>query len=232
MTKADSQGVTQTILIADDEPELLAHHCQAAGFCTATASDGRTALAKARQMLPSMVVLDLMLPELDGEEVCRALKADAGTRQIPILVFSAKAEEQDRVRSFELGADDHVTKPCSPREIILRVKSILRRTNETLKPIEVIQQDDLRLDCARHMVFVQDRVVNLTITEFRLLRILMEQPGRVHSREALVSEAWGTDSNVNLRAVDTHMRRLRGKLRKCAPMLKTIRGVGYRFMSD
>jgi two-component system phosphate regulon response regulator PhoB len=227
--------MAETILIVDDEAdvcELLAYQCQKAGFRAATAADGRAALEKARQMLPSLLVLDLMLPGMEGGEVCRTLKADPRTRHIPILMLTARAEEVDRVLGLELGADDYVTKPFSPREVILRIKSILRRIKGEEKPAEVLQQGDLRLDLARHEVAVKGKPVDLTATEFKLLATLMERRGRVQTREVLLSDVWGYAPDMDTRTVDTHMRRLRDKLGRCASMVETVRGVGYRLSAS
>ena len=224
--------MAETILIADDEPDvcdLLAYQCQKAGFRTVIAVDGKAALEKARQLLPSLLVLDLMLPEVEGGEVCRTLKADARTRHIPILMLTAKAEEVDRVLGLELGADDYVTKPFSPREVLLRIKSILRRIKGDEKPKEVLQQGEIKVDLARHEVSVRGKSVDLTITEFKLLTTLMERRGRVQSREVLLSDVWGYAPDMDTRTVDTHMRRLRDKLGKAASHVETVRGVGYRF---
>jgi two-component system phosphate regulon response regulator PhoB len=176
------------------------------------------------------VVLDLMLPEVEGTDVCKRLKAEAKTAQIPILMLTAKAEEVDRVLGLELGADDYVTKPFSPREVVLRIKSILRRAQGEAEPAEVLKIGDIVVDRAKHEVTVKNKPVELTATEFKLLAMLMERRGRVQSRDRLLTDVWGYEGDVDTRTVDTHVRRLREKLGKAADCIETIRGVGYRFV--
>ncbi|MBI5686531.1 MAG: response regulator transcription factor [Verrucomicrobia bacterium] len=222
----------ESILIVDDEQDvldLLAYHLQRAGYKVLTARDGATALQKARDQMPALVVLDLMLPEVEGTEVCKRLKADAKTAHIPILMLTAKAEEVDRVLGLELGADDYVTKPFSPREVVLRVKSILRRAQGEVESAEVLKLGDIVVDRAKHVVTVKNKPVELTTTEFKLLAMLMERRGRVQSRDRLLTDVWGYEGDVDTRTVDTHVRRLREKLGKAADCIETIRGVGYRF---
>lgn len=223
----------ESILIVDDEQDvldLLAYHLQRAGYKVFTARDGATALQKAREQLPALVVLDLMLPEVEGTDVCKRLKAEAKTAQIPILMLTAKAEEVDRVLGLELGADDYVTKPFSPREVVLRIKSILRRAQGEAEPAEVLKIGDIVVDRAKHEVTVKNKPVELTATEFKLLAMLMERRGRVQSRDRLLTDVWGYEGDVDTRTVDTHVRRLREKLGKAADCIETIRGVGYRFV--
>ncbi|MBI5817755.1 MAG: winged helix-turn-helix domain-containing protein [Verrucomicrobia bacterium] len=222
----------ESILIVDDEQDvldLLAYHLQRAGFKVLTARDGSVALQKARDHMPVLVVLDLMLPEVEGTEVCKRLRADPKTAHIPILMLTAKAEEVDRVLGLELGADDYVTKPFSPREVVLRVKSILRRAQGEAEPAEVLKFGDIVVDSAKHEVTVKNKPVELTATEFKLLATLMERRGRVQSRDRLLNDVWGYEGDVDTRTVDTHVRRLREKLDKAADCIETIRGVGYRF---
>jgi DNA-binding response OmpR family regulator len=224
--------MSETILIVDDEPdvlELLVYQLRKAGYKTLSALDGVTALQKARNELPALIVLDLMLPKLDGGEVCRQLKADPRTAPIPIVMLTAKAEEVDRIVGLELGADDYLTKPFSPRELILRVKRILARATGPTRPAEVLKQGELTLDSAKHMVTVKGRPVELTATEFRLLATLMERRGRVQTRDRLLSDVWGYEGDMDTRTVDTHVRRLREKLGPAAEAIETVRGVGYRF---
>lgn len=224
--------MADTILIVDDEQDvldLLVYHLQRAGYKPLAARDGATAIQKARDHMPSLVVLDLMLPEVEGTEVCKRLKADAKTAHIPILMLTAKAEEVDRVLGLELGADDYVTKPFSPREVVLRVKSILRRAQGDAEPAEVLKFGDVTVDRGKHEVAVKSKVVDLTATEFKLLATLMERRGRVQSRDRLLTDVWGYEGDVDTRTVDTHVRRLREKLGRAADCIETIRGVGYRF---
>lgn len=222
----------ESVLVVDDEQDvldLLVYNLQKAGFKTIAARDGAAALQKARENLPAMVVLDLMLPQMDGLEVCKRLKADAKTGSIPILMLTAKAEEMDRVVGLELGADDYVTKPFSPREVVLRVKSILRRAKGEAKPAEVLKFGDLTVNLAKHEASVKDKVIELTATEFKLLAMLMERRGRVQTRDRLLTDVWGYEGDIDTRTVDTHVRRLREKLGKAADFIETVRGVGYRF---
>lgn len=224
--------MAETILIVDDEPdvlELLLFHLQRAGYKTATARDGAAALQKARDTLPALILLDLMLPHVDGVEVCKRLKADPKTAHIPIIMLTAKAEEVDRIIGLELGADDYVTKPFSPREVVLRVKSILRRAKADAEPVEVIKFADIVVNSAKHAVTVKGKPIELTATEFKLLATLMERRGRVQTRDRLLADVWGYEGDVDTRTVDTHVRRLREKLGKAADCIETIRGVGYRF---
>jgi two-component system phosphate regulon response regulator PhoB len=222
----------ELILIVDDEPDvldLLVYNLQKAGYKTITARDGASALQKARDEVPSLIVLDLMLPQMDGTEVCRHLKAEPKTAHIPIIMLTAKAEEVDRVVGLELGADDYVTKPFSPREIALRVKGVLRRASGKSTPAEILKFADITVDIAKHEVTLKGKVVDLTATEFKLLTTLLERRGRVQSRDRLLTDVWGYEGDVDTRTVDTHMRRLREKMGKAADYVETVRGVGYRF---
>lgn len=220
------------ILIIEDEKDivnLLSYHFRQAGYNVSTALNGFEGLQKAKKEKPSIIILDLMLPELDGEDVCRALKADPLTKSIPILMLTAKSEEVDRIIGFELGADDYVTKPFSPRELVLRVKAILRRRESTLESQRIIEIEDLLIDLDRHQVFLQKEPVYLTSTEFKLLFELVSNRGRVQTREMLLNKVWGYTYEGYARTVDTHIRRLRDKLRDKGDWIETIRGVGYRF---
>jgi phosphate regulon transcriptional regulator PhoB len=224
--------MADTILIVDDEQDvldLLVYNLQKAGFRITTARDGAAALQKVRDEMPSLIILDLMLPQLDGTEVCKQLKADSKTAPIPIIMLTAKAEEVDRVVGLELGADDYVIKPFSPREMVLRVKTVLRRASGKAAPAEVLKFADLTVNIAKHEVSHKGKVVELTATEFKLLAMLMERRGRVQSRDRLLTDVWGYEGDVDTRTVDTHMRRLREKLGKAADYIETVRGVGYRF---
>ncbi len=226
--------MAEIVLIVDDEAdvaELVVYNLQKAGFKTITARDGPAALRKARDEAPSLIVLDWMLPGLDGSEVCRQLKADPKTRTIPVIMLTAKADEVDRIVGLELGADDYVTKPFSPRELVLRVKTILRRTQGETPSAEVMKIQDLTVDKARHEARVKGKAVDLTVTEFKLLTTLMERRGRVQTRDRLLSDVWGYEGDMDTRTVDTHVRRLREKLASCSDYIETVRGVGYRFVS-
>jgi two-component system phosphate regulon response regulator PhoB len=225
--------VKAKILVVDDEPdalELIAFNLKTAGLDVVTASDGEAALQLARSHQPDLVLLDLMLPEVDGLEVCKILRRDPATSAIPIIMVTAKAAEMDRVLGLELGADDYVTKPFSPRELVLRVKNLLRRRQAAEAKTDRITAGDLMIDVPRHLVTVQGRAVELTATEFRLLSVLAQRRGRVQSREQLLRDVWDYESLIDTRTVDTHMRRLREKLGPAARYLDTVRGVGYRFL--
>lgn len=224
----------QKILIVDDEPdalELVAFNMKEAGYEVATAGNGEDALTQARALLPQLIVLDLMLPEIDGLEVCKLLRRDPRTSGIPIVMLTAKAAEIDRVLGLELGADDYVTKPFSPRELVLRVKRLLRAAPAEEKPVR-IQWKDLCIDTERHEVTVKGKTVDLTATEFKLLAVLAQRRGRVQSREQLLQDVWEYDNLIDTRTVDVHMRRLREKLGAAAQYLDTVRGVGYRFVGE
>jgi DNA-binding response OmpR family regulator len=223
----------EKILVVDDEPDaldLIQFNLKGAGYDVVTAADGAEALKKARASQPSLVVLDVMLPEVDGLEVCKTLRREPATASIPIIMLTAKAGEIDRVLGLELGADDYLTKPFSPRELVLRVKALLRRRPSSEPQQERIDFRDLVIDIPRHEVLVDGKAVQLTATEFKLLNVLIERRGRVQSRDALLRDVWEYDSLIDTRTVDTHMRRLRDKLGSAARYLDTVRGVGYRFV--
>ena len=196
------------------------------------ALDGPSGLERAKKERPDLIILDLMLPGMDGKDVCRAIKSNSLTQSIPILMLTAKTEEMDRVIGFELGADDYVTKPFSPRELILRVKAILRRKESPLDDQQVIQIDDLLIDRERHRVTIKDRSVHLTHTEFKLLVELVSRRGRIQTREHLLNKVWGYTYEGYARTVDTHIRRLREKLGSCGDYIETLRGIGYRFREE
>ena len=198
----------------------------------AQAADGAEALKKARLTQPDLIVLDLMLPEVDGLEVCKILRREPSTASIPVLMLTAKAAEIDRVLGFELGADDYVTKPFSPRELVLRVKRLLQRRQSGDEMGEIIQVEELFIDIPKHMAMVKGRKLDLTATEFKLLALLAQRRGRVQSRDQLLRDVWGYDNIIDTRTVDTHMRRLREKLGHAAKYLDTVRGIGYRFLDE
>jgi two-component system phosphate regulon response regulator PhoB len=225
----------KSILIIEDEKDivdLIAYHLKQSGFSILTAMDGASGLELAKKEHPSLIILDLMLPEMDGKDVCRALKANPNTQSIPILILTAKAEEVDRVIGFELGADDYVTKPFSPRELVLRVKAIQRRKETPDERDKTILVGDLLIDIDRHQVFVKKKPISLTSTEFKLLVELITNRGRVQTRERLLDKVWGYTYEGYARTVDTHIRRLREKLGSFGDSIETIRGVGYRFREE
>jgi len=219
------------ILIIEDEPDVVdlidLQLKKAGGFSVTIAADGADGLKKTRAELPSLIVLDLMLPRMSGLEVCKVLKSDSATRHIPIIMLTAKAEEVDRIVGLEFGADDYVTKPFSPRELALRIQAILRRgQNDGVE--EHLTRGPITIDEARHRVLVSGKPVTLTAVEFKLLNMLMRRPGRVQARDRLLNEVWGYETAIDTRTVDTHVRRLREKLGKAAGAIETVRGFGYR----
>jgi two-component system phosphate regulon response regulator PhoB len=219
------------ILIIDDEQDvidLLSLHLRKAGFALNTATDGAAGLRLAREETPALIILDLMLPKMPGLEICKVLKTDGSTRGIPVLMLTAKAEEIDRIVGLEFGADDYVTKPFSPRELVLRVNAILRRGKGDAGEEKKLSIGAITLDPARHQVDVGGRPVRLTSVEFKLLSMLMRRQGRVQERDRLLNEVWGYESVIDTRTVDTHVRRLRQKLGKAADAIETVRGFGYR----
>jgi two-component system phosphate regulon response regulator PhoB len=223
------------ILIVDDELdalEVLGFKLREAGFTPIFATDGVKALAAIRAERPDLVVLDLMLPELDGLEVCKLMRRDQATAGIPVLMLTAKAAEMDRVVGLELGADDYVTKPYSPRELVLRIRKLLKRTKAADETGDQLRFGVLEIDIPRHAAHVDGQSVTLTATEFNLLTLLARRRGRVQSRERLLQDVWGYETAIDTRTVDTHMRRLREKIGPAADYLETIRGVGYRFKAD
>ena len=224
----------QKILVVDDEADILEMvgvNLKSAGFEVITADNGGEALRKARSLSPHLIILDILLPESDGLEVCKGLRREPQTAAIPIIMLTAKASEVDRVVGLELGADDYVTKPFSPRELILRVKKLLARHAAPVTG-ETVQCGDLSIDRPRHRVTFRGKDLDLTVTEFNLVTLLAERKGRVQSREQLLKDVWGYNSFIDTRTVDTHMRRLRDKLGPAAAYLDTVRGVGYRFKDE
>jgi DNA-binding response OmpR family regulator len=223
------------ILVVDDEPdalEILAYKLKEAGYTPLFAKDGARALTAARDERPALIVLDIMLPEVDGLEVCKILRRDPATAMIPIIMLTARAAEMDRVLGLELGADDYVTKPFSPRELVLRIKKLLARAKAADNPVAQFRFGELEIDVPRHRVTIDGAELVLTATEFKLLELLARRRGRVQTRDRLLHDVWGYDNPIDSRTVDTHMRRLREKLGATARYLETIRGVGYRFTAE
>ena len=222
------------ILIIEDEPdvvELVRYNLLGAGYVVEAALNGAEGLRMARTAKPNLILLDLMLPEIEGLQVCKLLRHDPKTSAIPIIMVTAKSSEIDRVLGLELGADDYVTKPFSPRELILRVKKMLARSPVPDLQTESFRFDDLQVDIPRHVVSVKNKRIDLTATEFRLLITLIQRLGLVQSRDQLLHDVWDYDQQIDSRTVDTHMRRLREKLGPVgAKYLNTVRGVGYRFL--
>ena len=223
------------ILIVEDERDvvdlLTLNLRKADGFIISTAPDGAAGLQKARTEKPAFIILDLMLPKMPGLEVCKILKTDPGTRHIPIMMLTAKAEEIDRIVGLEFGADDYVTKPFSPREVVLRIKAILRRGRGESDE-ETVTAGAITIDPVRHQVSVGGKRVHLTSIEFKLLRTLLQRRGRVQARDRLLNDVWGYESVIDTRTVDTHVRRLREKLGKAGDAIETVRSFGYRFQEE
>lgn len=223
------------VLVIEDEPDLVRlveYNLVQAGFevkCTGLAQEGlKLALASP----PDLVVLDLMLPDGSGTDVCRALKNSPATRAVPVVIVTARGEEIDRVVGFELGADDYVVKPFSVRELVLRIKAVLRRSDVEESAEALTHFGCLKIDRSAHRVFVHDAEITLTSLEFRLLVTLMDRRNRVQSRDVLLSDVWGLQLHVETRTVDTHIKRLREKLGAAGDYILTVRGVGYRFASS
>ncbi len=222
---------TRVLIVEDDSDilNLLSYNVQAAGFDVVTAVDGNAALAMVRQHSPDLVLLDLMIPGIDGFEVCRELKRGLETRNIPVIMLTARGEEVDRIVGLELGADDYVVKPFSPRELILRIRAVLRRSAPEAMVESVWQNEDLRVDFDGHKLSVDGEDVPLTATEFKLLSELIRNPGKVQTRDQLLDRVWAYQFDGYARTVDTHVRRLRQKLGRYSEWVETVRGVGYRF---
>jgi two-component system phosphate regulon response regulator PhoB len=219
----------ERVLIVDDDPDiqgLVGYNLSQAGFRVTNAVTGTAALQSVREQPPDLIILDIMLPDLDGLEVCRTLRTRASSRRIPIIMLTARTEESDRVVGFELGADDYVMKPFSPRELVLRVKSIFRRVGEDRK--DVLRIGKIQLFPQRRQVLSGNRTVSLTAKEFELLQELMRARGNVLTREVLMDKVWGYHSQATSRTLDTHVRRLREKLGEEAIHLETVHKVGYR----
>jgi len=223
----------ERILVVDDEPDilsLLVYQFSREGFRVSTAVDGRSAISSARDDHPDLVVLDLMLPSVDGYEVLKTLRGDDETSDIPVILLTARKEEEERVRGFEIGADDYVTKPFSARELVLRAKALLRRAvAEPVSPTRKLTVGPVELDREAHRGYVDGEEIQLTPLEFRLLRILMERRGRVQSRRQLLRAVWDTEADIETRTVDMHVARLRSKLGGAGELIETVRGFGYRF---
>lgn len=226
------------ILVVEDEPdilEMLSYNLRQAGFEVGAATEGEQALRAAEEHPPDLVLLDLMLPGMDGLELCRLLKQRESLRRVPVVMLTAKAEEVDRIVGLELGADDYVTKPFSPRELILRIKAVLRRAGAKEGAAAGTGRyvfGALVIDPEAHLVRVGEKAIDLTATEFRLLHTLVQRRGRVQSRDELLEVVWGYQYSGYGRTVDTHIRRLREKLGEACEWVETVRGVGYRFRRE
>jgi two-component system, OmpR family, phosphate regulon response regulator PhoB len=221
------------VLVIEDEVDLattLEYNLRAEGFTVRIAHSGRQGLASATaDPLPDVIVLDLMLPDLSGTEICRKLREGDRTHDIPVVMCTAKGEEIDRVVGFEVGADDYVVKPYSVRELILRIRALLRRSHRVEGEPSLIRFGRLKIDRDAHRAWVDDAEIGLTALEFRLLYAFLSRRGRVQTRDALLSDVWGIEAEVTTRTVDTHVKRLREKLGDAGTYIETLRGVGYRF---
>ena len=225
----------QTLLIVEDErslSEVLSYNLEKEGFRVVTATDGQDGLRKAQMLVPDLVVLDLMLPVLDGLQVCRQLRADPRTQHIRILMLTARSEEVDEIVGFNMGADDYVSKPFKLKPLLHRIKALLRRTAETASSVDRVNLHGIDIDRVRHVCKCDGQELSLTPTEFRLLWTLIRQPGRPFSRNELMDTARGEDANSLERTIDVHVRSLRQKLGDKAAHLETVRGIGYRFRED
>jgi two-component system phosphate regulon response regulator PhoB len=224
------------VLVIEDEVDLattLEYNLRSEGFQVRLAHSGRQGLASATsEPVPDVIVLDLMLPDLAGTEICRRLREQERTRDVPVIMCTAKGEEIDRVVGFEVGADDYVVKPFSVRELILRIRALLRRAHRTEGEPSLMRFGRLKIDRDAHRAWVDEAELSLTALEFRLLHAFLSRRGRVQSRDALLSDVWGIDADVTTRTVDTHVKRLREKLGEAGAYIETLRGVGYRFKSE
>ena len=226
------EAMRDRVLVVDDEPDvrmLLRTNLRAAGFDVLEAANGAEGLAIAKHEMPTVIILDLMMPEMSGIEMCRALRKHPPTSRIPILMLTAKTTEEDKVAGFEVGADDYVTKPFSPREVVLRVRAVARRKPDqgVAKPIPA-RAGLITMDRAEMTATIGGKKLGLTSTEFRLLELFVRRAGSIQSRETLLSEVWGYQANLDTRTVDTHVRRLREKMGRAGRLVETVRGSGYR----
>lgn len=224
-------GLTKTIFIVEDEPDIretLAYNLSQEGFKAEEFSDAESCLEKINKKAPDLLILDLMLPGMSGLDLCKDIRANKSLSNLAIIMLTAKGEEIDRIIGFELGADDYVTKPFSVRELILRVKVILKKQTESLENIEEVEFGAIKINLDAHEVSINDDEINLTALEFKLLKHLVQRRGRVQTRDQLLGDVWGYSSEVTTRTVDTHIKRLREKLGSVGDYIQTIRGVGYR----
>lgn len=221
------------ILVVDDEPDILSvlvYHLSRQGYRVSTAVNGPGAISAAETEVPDLILLDLMLPGMDGYAVLQELRRRDRTSRIPIMLLTARREEEERVRGFEVGADDYITKPFSARELVLRVGALLRRAGaEPVLPSRRIVVGPVELDRAAHRAFSSGREMDLTPLEYRLLEVLLERRGRAQSRRQLLQAAWDTQAEIETRTVDMHVARLRSKLGEAGELIETVRGLGYRF---
>ena len=224
-------GITKTIHIVEDEPDIretLAYNLSQEGFKVSEFSDAESCLDKIQKKKPDLLILDLMLPGMSGLDLCKEIRADKSLQNLAIIMLTAKGEEVDRIIGFELGADDYVTKPFSVRELILRVKVILKKQNDAAENNELVEFGPIKLNLDAHEVLINDDEIILTALEFKLLKHLVQRRGRVQTRDQLLGDVWGYSSEITTRTVDTHIKRLREKLGTVGDYIQTVRGVGYR----
>lgn len=222
-----------SILIVEDDRNLaglLKYNLEKAGYNCCHVTSGEDALEKLREQAVSLVLLDIMLPGIDGFEVCRRIRQNVLWGDLPVIMLTAKGEEIDKVLGFELGIDDYVVKPFSPRELNLRIRAILKRDRRHRQEVqEVLRSGDLELDIGRHTATLEGQPLTLTLMEFKLLSLLMKRKGQAQSREVLLSDVWDVDKDINTRTIDTHVTRLREKLGDTGRRIVTVRGLGYKF---
>jgi len=221
------------ILVVEDEQDLsllLEYNLKLDGHDPEIVRTGAAAVSHYRTAKPDLVLLDLMLPDISGSEVARLMR-ESDPRPVPIIIVTARGEESDRIKGLELGAEDYIVKPFSVKELLLRVKNVLRRATEPASALSILRRGEIDLDVDRHEVRVRSSPVVLTALEFRLLKTFLERPGRVQTRETLLSDVWGIDADITTRTVDTHIKRLREKLGPAGDIIETIRGVGYKLVS-
>ena len=224
-------GITKTIHIVEDEPDIretLAYNLSQEGFKVSEFSDAESCLDKIQKKKPDLLILDLMLPGMSGLDLCKQIRADKSLQNLAIIMLTAKGEEVDRIIGFELGADDYVTKPFSVRELILRVKVILKKQIDAVENNELVEFGPIKLNLDAHEVLINDDEIILTALEFKLLKHLIQRRGRVQTRDQLLGDVWGYSSEITTRTVDTHIKRLREKLGTVGDYIQTVRGVGYR----
>ncbi len=232
---SEVQMSKQKILIIEDDKhiaKLVKYNADRAGYDCTVVQDGEEALDVLAKQSADLILLDIMLPKMDGFEVCRLIKQDTKLKSIPIIMLTARGEEVDRIVGLELGADDYMVKPFSPRELMLRIKAILKRGKQEELPKDIIKRGTLIIDVPKHRVTVNNKEVELTPIEFKLLVTLIERKGRLQSRDRLLTDVWGIDAEIYTRTVDTHIKRLREKLGKAGDSIETVRGLGYRFKEE
>lgn len=226
--------LNKRVLIVEDDrniSKLIKYNLEKAGFDCSVSFTGEDALDVLEKESFSLIILDIMLPKMNGFEVCKYIKQEKCLSQTPVLMLTARGEEIDRIVGLELGADDYMVKPFSPRELVLRIKAILKRgtVDEQEERIDVLSVEKIRIDLSRHKVIVDKKEIELTLLEFKLLLTLIQRRGRVQSRDRLLSDVWDMASDVTTRTIDTHVKRLRQKLGKSGKLIETVRGIGYRF---